>query len=169
MIWLMALSFIILLTYVGIMIKRHGIPYSVSDTYYSLEHKWSFTITMMSSALLLAPSAFSYSDSNTEFLVFLFTFGQLLVGVAPHFRTYQKAEHIAGAVLLLVGSQIWIGFNVPLVLCSWIIYLIATLMAVVVKNEKFIAAFLHTKPLFWVEVVAFLNLYFCLTVKMFRL
>lgn len=84
-------------------------------------------------------------------------------------EAHQQKYCDAGAVLLLVGSQVWIGFNVPLVLCSWIIYLIATLMAVAVKNEKFIAAFLHTKPLFWVEVVAFLNLYFCLTVKMFRL
>ncbi len=169
MIWLMVLSFIILLTYVGIMIKRHGIPYSVSDTYYSLEHRWAFTLTMYLSSLFMIPVAFDGSKTSTEFLVFLFTFGQLLVGTAPHFKGYQRALHITGAVLLLVGSQVWIGFNVPLVLCSWIIYLIATLMAVVVKNGKFIAAFLHTKPLFWVEVVAFLNLYFCLTVKMFRL
>lgn len=153
------LSLLTIAIYTVVMVCRNGIPYSVSDTYYSLEHKWAFSVAVILSALLLMPSAFQESTESSEFLVFLFTTGQCLVGTAPHFKGWQHKLHLAGAVLLLVCSQIWIGLNHPAILVTWESYLIFTLIAVFRSDRGFFPAFLDTKPLFWVEIVSFVNLY----------
>lgn len=160
MIVITLISMAIILTYVGVMVYRNGIPYSVSDTYYSLEqHKWAFSVSVILSALLLMPAAFQESTESSEFLVFLFTVGQCLVGTAPHFKGWQHKLHIAGAMLLLVCSQVWVGINHPIVLLTWIPYLILTLIAVFRSERGLITAVLNTKPLFWIEVVSFINIY----------
>lgn len=154
------LSLLIILTYVGMMVSRNGIPYSVSDTYYSLEHKWAFSLAIILSSLLLMPIAFQVSSECSEFLVFLFTVGQCLVGTAPHFKGWQHKLHIAGAILLLICSQIWVGLNFPIILLTWIPYLIITFTLVFKSgNNGFISSILDTKPLFWIEVISFINLY----------
>lgn len=56
---LIILSMTVILTYVGVMLKRNGIPYSISDTYYSLEHKLWFGFTMTATSLLLMPTLLS--------------------------------------------------------------------------------------------------------------
>lgn len=153
----------------AVCLKFKGIPYSVSDTFYSLEHKWWFTVTMYVSSLLLAPAAFECSSDTNAFLVFLFTFGQLLVGTAPHFRGYQRTLHITGAVLLLFGTQIWIGLGCPWILLSWAAYLIATAVIVVMRHKDTLYnSIVATKPIFWIEVVAFVNLYVYLGIKLYN-
>ena len=89
------LSLFTILAYTVTMVIKEGVPYSVSDTYYSLEHKWAFSLSVILSALLLMPSAFQASSESSEFLVFLFTLGQCLVGTAPHFKGWQHKLHIA--------------------------------------------------------------------------
>ena len=153
------LSLLTILAYTVTMVIKEGVPYSVSDTYYSLEHKWAFSVSVILSALLLMPSAFQESTESSEFLVFLFTAGQCLVGTAPHFRGWQNKMHISGAVLLLVCSQVWVGLNHSIVLLTWIPYLIFTLIAVFRSERGFVPSLLDTKPLFWIEVVSFINLY----------
>lgn len=153
------LSLLTILAYTVTMVIKEGVPYSVSDTYYSLEHKWAFSVSVILSALLLMPAAFQESTESSEFLVFLFTAGQCLVGTAPHFRGWQNKMHISGAVLLLVCSQVWVGLNHPIVLLTWVPYLIFTLIAVFRSERGFVPAVLDTKPLFWVEVVSFINIY----------
>lgn len=156
---LVFLSLLTILAYTSTMVIKEGVPYSVSDTYYSLEHKWAFSVAVILSALLLMPSAFQASTENSEFLVFLFTAGQCLVGTAPHFKGWQHKLHIAGAVLLLICSQIWVGINHLIVLITWIPYLIFTLIAVFRSKRGFVPYLLDTKPLFWIEVVSFINIY----------
>ena len=156
---LVFLSLLTILAYTVTMAIKEGIPYSVSDTYYSLEHKWAFSLSVILSALLLMPVAFQASTENSEFLVFLFTLGQCLVGTAPHFKGWQHKLHIAGAVLLLVCSQVWVGLNHPVILLTWVPYLIFTLVSVFRSERGFIPSLLDTKPLFWIEVVSFINIY----------
>lgn len=159
MITLTILSLLTIAIYTVVMVFRNSIPYSVSDTYYSLEHKWAFSVSVILSALFLMPAAFQASTENSEFLVFLFTAGQCLVGTAPHFKGWQHKLHIAGAVLLLICSQVWVGLNHPIVLVTWVPYLIFTLISVFRSDRGFIPAVLDTKPLFWIEVVSFINIY----------
>lgn len=153
------LSLLTILAYTVTMVIKEGVPYSVSDTYYSLEHKWAFSVSVILSALLLMPAAFQASTESSEFLVFLFTAGQCLVGTAPHFKGWQHKLHIAGAVLLLVCSQVWVGLNHPIVLITWVPYFILTLVSVFRSERGFVPSVLDTKPLFWVEVVSFINIY----------
>lgn len=156
---LVFLSLLTILAYTVTMVIKEGVPYSVSDTYYSLQHKWAFSVAVILSALLLMPAAFQVSTESSEFLVFLFTAGQCLVGTAPHFKGWQHKLHISGAVLLLIGSQVWVGLNHPIVLLTWVPYLIFTLIAVFRSERGFVPAVLDTKPLFWIEVVSFINIY----------
>lgn len=153
------LSLLTILAYTVTMVVKEGIPYSVSDTYYSLEHKWAFSASLILSALLLMPAAFQESTESSEFLVFLFTVGQCLVGTAPHFKGWQHKLHIIGAILLLVCSQTWVGLNHPVILLTWVPYLIFTLVSVFRSERGFIPSLLDTKPLFWIEVVSFINIY----------
>ena len=52
------ISLLIITTYVGVMIfKTKGIPYSISDTYYSLLHNYWFGACMIGTALLLLPAS----------------------------------------------------------------------------------------------------------------
>lgn len=159
MITLTILSLLTIAIYTVVMVCRNGIPYSVSDTYYSLEHKWAFSVSVILSALLLMPVAFQVSSESSEFLVFLFTAGQCLVGTAPHFKGWQNKLHIIGAVLLLVCSQVWVGLNHPIVLITWLPYLIFTLISVFRSDRGFVPSVLDTKPLFWIEIVSFINIY----------
>lgn len=156
---LVFLSLLTILAYTVTMVIKEGVPYSVSDTYYSLEHKWAFSVAVILSALLLMPAAFQASTENSEFLVFLFIAGQCLVGTAPHFKGWQHKLHISGAVLLLVCSQVWVGLNHPIVLITWVPYLIFTLISVFRSERGFVPSLLDTKPLFWIEVVSFINIY----------
>lgn len=53
---LIILSMAVILTYVGVMVyKTKEIPYSISDTYYSLEHKLWFGFTMAATASSSCP------------------------------------------------------------------------------------------------------------------
>lgn len=83
---LIIISFLIITSYVGVMIYRKGIPYSISDTYYSLEHKVWFGFSMIATALLLMPSILDRTPENFQFLAFLMCAGICFVGVAPNFK-----------------------------------------------------------------------------------
>lgn len=75
--------------------------------------------------------------------------------------------HKMGAILCLVGSQAWVADNCPWCLLVWIAYVGYT-VAMMVRNENdsIISDFLHTKPMFWIEVAAltstYLSIFICL-------
>ena len=108
MILLVLMSFILIAGYVFAMIKKmEEIPYSISDTYYALTHKFWFGLCMIGSGALLLPAAFEASTENSQFLVFLSVVGMIVLGVSPNFRTEQKVPHCIGAAMSLIFSQIW--------------------------------------------------------------
>lgn len=72
MILLVLMSFILIAGYVFAMIKKmKEIPYSISDTYYVLTHKFWFGLCMIGSGALLLPAAF---EASTETAGFLYSF-----------------------------------------------------------------------------------------------
>ena len=90
MILLVLMSFILITGYVFAMIKKgKEIPYSISDTYYALTHKFWFSLCMVGSGLLLLPSAFESSTDNSRFLVFLSVVGMCILGTSPNFKGSQ--------------------------------------------------------------------------------
>lgn len=117
--------YIILLYILIISIKCKKLPTSVSETYY-LGAGNVFSILMSISSFLLMMSLLDISDGNNfQFIAFIASSGLLLVGIAPRYQDYQKTLHYIGAILLLLGSQIFIYiFGNPKSLLIWLIYIL---------------------------------------------
>lgn len=155
------LSFLVITTYVGVMTyKLRGIPYSISDTFYSLSNRYWFGACMIASGVLLLPAALDSSTENSQFLVFLSVVGMGVLGVSPNFRAEEKVPHVVGACMALIFSQIWVGCNSWYWLLLWAGFI--TYMAISIKRTwtgKFISDFIRCKPMFWVEVVSLITVY----------
>ena len=170
---MISLVFISLLTFAAyttaVCVKCKGVPYSISDTFYTLDHKLWFGATMFLTAGFLMPAILEVTPASYQFTAFLACAGMILVGAAPNFRGgIERPIHIAGATLCLVFSQVWVALTCPWALLVWPVYLIYTVVMMTRHiSERILDDFLQTKPMFWVEVVAFLDLYFCLTTKLF--
>lgn len=145
----------------AVCVKFKGIPYSISETFYKLEHKWWFLLTMWLIAGLLMPAILEVTPDCYQFTVFLACVGMFLVGAAPNFRDgLDRPVHITGAILCILFSQVWVLLTCPWVLLAWIAYLAYTVLAMKKYwKGNFISAFLMTKPMFWVEVTALFATY----------
>lgn len=155
---LIILSMAVILTYVGVMIyKTKEIPYSISDTYYSLEHKLCFGFTMVATALLLMPVLLSATPESYQFTSFLMCGALLFVGAAPNFKAgMDRPVHIAATTIAALNSQIWVALTCPwllLVWIAWILYVGVRLKQVWMGDLWY--SFVLCKPLFWAEVIAF--------------
>ena len=160
---LILLSLVVIITYVGMMIyKTNEIPYSISDTYYSLEHKLWFGFSMTAAALLLMPTLLSATPESYQFTAFLMCGALLFVGAAPNFKAgMDRPVHIVATSIAALNSQIWIALTCPwlfLVWIAWILYVGVRLKQV--WNGDLWHSFVLCKPLFWAEVIAFGMVYF---------
>ena len=98
-------------------IKFGGVPSSISATFYSLQHKFWFGVTMILTAFLLMPAILEVTPDSYQFTAFLACVGLIMVGVAPNFREgIDRKIHTIGAVLCLVFSQVWVSLTCPWVL-----------------------------------------------------
>lgn len=167
MIWLVILSMLMMAAYTAaVCIKQKGVPYSISATFYKLEHKHWFMATMWLTAGLLMPAVLEISKSDTAALAFPALAGMFFIGAAPNFRDdFEGDIHKTGAIFCLVGSQLWVACNCPWCLMVWIAYVGYT-VAMMVRNENdsIISDFLHTKPMFWIEVAALTSTYLSLLI-----
>lgn len=158
---LILLSLAIILTYVGVMVKRNGIPYSISDTFYSLKHKGWFGFSVIGTALLLMPSILSYTPESYQFLTFLMCAGLIFVGAAPNFKKgLDRPIHIGATCIAALSSQIWIILTQPWVLFIWFAWF--TYIGIMLKRNwdgDLWNSFISCKPLFWTEVTAFASVY----------
>lgn len=164
---LTVLSFLLIATYTAaICIKYKGIPYSISETYYKIKHKFFFGVTMVLTACLLMPAILEITPDSYQFTAFLACVGLIMVGVAPNFREgIEKKIHTIGAVLCLVFSQVWVGLICPWMLLLWIGYLVYTAIGLWRNwTRYFISSFLSTKPMFWVEITALVATYVTLII-----
>lgn len=147
--------------------KQGGVPASISATFYKLEHKYWFTLSMWMTALLLMPVAIEVSSQDTMFMAFLACAGMLFVGAAPEFRN-EKIEHdihMYGAVICVAGSQLWVAFNLWWILSLWAVYVVGTGIYMTRVEGKFKEKFLATKPMFWVEIVALVATYTAVLIR----
>lgn len=147
----------------AVCIKGHGVPSSISATFYAMDHKLWFGATMWLTAGLLMPAILEISTENSEWAAFLACVGMILVGLAPNFKEeFEGKIHTTGATMCLLFSQVWVGFNNPWLLLAWLIYLIPAAI-LTWRNYREIKdwylAFLLTKPMFWVEIVALATTY----------
>lgn len=161
------LSALLIATYTAaVCIKTGEVPYSVSETYYKIEHKFFFGVTMVLTACLLLPAILQVTPDSYQFTAFLACVGMIMTGVAPHFKEgIEKRVHTAGAVLCLLFSQVWVSLTCPWMLLVWVGYLAYTAIGLWRNwNGYAIGTFLGTKPMFWVEIVALLITYVTLLI-----
>ena len=164
MICLVLVSLLIITSYkAAVCIKGHGVPSSISATFYALDHKLWFGATMWLTAGLLMPAILEISTENSEWAAFLACVGMMLVGVAPNFKEdFDGDIHTTGATMCLLFSQVWVGFNNPWLLLAWLVYLTPTAILTwrnYQERKDWRTAFLMTKPMFWVEIVALATTY----------
>lgn len=162
MLTLTIISALIIASYTAaVCIKVKGIPYSISATFYALEHKWLFCATMIITAGLLMPAILQETPESYQFTAFLACAGMIMVGSAPHFKEgIEKKIHTVGAVLCLLFSQVWVLLTCPWLLLVWLCYLAYTVVMMIKKwNGNFISSFILTKPMFWVEITALITTY----------
>lgn len=152
----------------AVCIKQRGVPYSISATFYKLQHPYWFLAAMWATAGLLMPVALETSKPGTDFLAFLACAGMMFVGAAPNFREDLEGKvHMSGAVVCVVASQLWVTFNWWPALLVWLAYLAYTGISVARQKEGvFLYKFLHTKPMFWVEVAALSATYVAIAFKL---
>lgn len=155
----------------SVCIKFKGIPNSISASFYSLEYKYWFRFTMWVAPFLLLPAILEISKPNTEFLAFLAIVGMIIVGCFPDYVNDRFAQkgHEAGAIITMVFSQTWVGFNYPYLLALWFFYIVGTMYFILkhvddvleaygyTRWNDFVDGFFFAKPLFWVEVTCILS------------
>lgn len=165
---LIILSLFIILTYVITIIYKNGIPYSISDTFYSLEHKLWFGITMWLTALLLIPKILDMTPENYQCLSFLMCTGLIFVGAAPNFKEgIERPIHIISTSIAAVCSQLWIIFTLPYMLLIWIIWFIYIIIRLKkLWDRNLYNSFVKCKPLFWAEVIMFMMIYIVLFINL---
>lgn len=161
---LILLSLFIIASYVGVMLFKNGIPYSISDTYYSLEHKAWFGFSMIGTAVLLMPSILERTPESYQLLAFLMCAGLCFVGAAPNFKAgMDRPIHIIATSIAALSSQIWVALTCPYLLLVWLAWFLY--IGVKIKqvwNGDLWNSFVKCKPLFWAEVIAFGMVYIAL-------
>lgn len=164
MIALILISLLTIATYTAIISIYSGIPYSISETYYRIEHKKWFTFVMLFTAFTLLPVALDYSSDNSQFLILLSVAGLAIVGISPNFIHGEKPEiiaHYVGSGILLISSQCWVGLNLPWALVIWIVYA----MWIMFNFNKspielsFYERLVSTKPVFYAELIVMMTVY----------
>lgn len=159
MYYLVVISMLVIASYTAsVCIKAHGVPNSISATFYALAHKYWFRFTMWATPMLLMPAILEVSYPNTEFLAFLALVGMILVGCAPDYARdpFQHKVHVSGAIMCIGFSQLWVALNCWWVLFPvWLAYLAYTGISIIRQKEGvLIYKFMKTKPMFWVEIAS---------------
>lgn len=154
-------AIIILLTYTLVIIKIGGsIPSSLSASIFNIptNKRWIWTVIIFTVCILVVPTYIEKTDINTQFLSFLSIGGLGFVGAAPLVKlkddVLQFKVHEIGAIICAICSQLVLTFNYPILLYSWIIFIIPAII-IGWKNWR-------TK-IFWGEMICFSNTFlYCL-------
>ena len=167
---LLIISFLIITAYTAaVCIKTKGVPYSISATYYTLDHKLIFGASMALTAMFLFPVVWVLSTTFAmRLLAIAACIGLIGVGSAPNFKdNYESKVHTAGAITCIAGSQLWIALNFWPMLLVWLAYVGYTALSIAKEKEgTFWYKFYQSKPMFWIEIAALLSTYFTMLFNM---
>ena len=89
------ISMLVIAAYTAaVCVKTKGVPYSISATYYYLEHKLWFMATMWLTAGLLMPAILEVSKPNTEWIAFCPVLACSLLVLLPISKIIMRARYI---------------------------------------------------------------------------
>lgn len=147
-----ALSCLILsiITYIGyttyIRIKYK--PDCISQSYYLLNNGNIFTIYMVIIAFLAFPAWVEISPICFQFLPFLSVIALVLVGIYPRYLGQDRVTHIMGASITGILSIVWNMVSGTLLIPALLLIVLILIFAFNIRDK-----------LFWIECLAFLNIY----------
>jgi hypothetical protein len=163
MIVLYIFSLVIFIAYVGAVLRRFGVPTSISESYYlwpSGRGQWLFNLFCLLVALPLMAFWFEISPPEWQFLVFFGCAPLGFVGAAGAFKEIDLTGrvHFIAAGLSAVASQAWIAINGPWWIISAVLLVAAVVMALKVPGRD-AAGIRRSALLFWLELAAFISVY----------
>lgn len=164
------ISMLVIAAYTAaVCVKTKGVPYSISATFYAIEHKGWFRFTMWSCPMALMLAILEVSKPGTEFIAYLALAGMIVVGCFPDYKSdkFQHRGHIAGATMAILFSQTWVALNFWPMLFVWLAYVGYTALSIAKEKEgTFWYKFYQSKPMFWIEIAALLSTYFTVLFNM---
>jgi len=164
------ISMLVIAAYTAaVCVKTKGVPYSISATFYAIEHKEWFRFTMWACPMVLMPAILEVSKPGTEFLAYLALAGMIVVECFPNYKAdkFQHRGHIAGAMMAILFSQTWVSLNLWPMLFVWLAYVGYTALSIAKGKEgTFWYKFYQSKPMFWIEIAALLSTYFTVLFNM---
>lgn len=127
-------SLIILLIYLIFTAVKYGVGDYVSDNFYISKNKWIFSSVMAFTAVSLIVPMIEKNE-NIGFLAFICAFALLLVSAEPHYKTYGRTIHNAGAYTALLSGLIWVSYFHPL----WVVGITSlfTCYCLTIKKKKY--------------------------------
>ena len=150
---LLLISFLIFVSYNGIIASVFGVPDSLSDSFYNIrKHNGGmlFTLFCWATAFPLLIFWIDILDYDWNFLPFIACVGLMFVGTAPAFKDHEleRKVHIWSALICISASYLWsMLYGSIFITISFII--ISGLLFFVLRKCK----------IYWVEMVAFMNIY----------
>ena len=117
--------------------------------------------------MVLMPAILEVSKPGTEFLAYLALAGMIVVGCFPDYKAdkFQHRGHMAGAMMAILFSQIWVSLNLWPMLFVWLTYIgYAALNIAKEKEGTFWYKFYQSKPMFWIEISSLVAVYLCVLI-----
>ena len=153
-----ALSCLILsiITYIGytIYIRIKYKPDCISQSYYLFNNGNIFTTCMVVIAFLTFPAWVEISPICFQFLPFLSVIALVLVGIYPRYLGQDRVTHIVGASIAGILSVVWNIVSGILLIPALLLIVLILIFVLNVKDK-----------LFWIECLAFLNIYSSIILK----
>lgn len=137
--------------YCAMYLYHHGLPESLSETFYHVKHRWKFSVCLMAMAALVFVPWIEVSE-RLDFLVFFACFSVFMVAVSPQFKEkFVSPIHYGSAGVMFVSAVVWEISNGGL---YWILG--AFVLVALINRRRWIL---------WLEVGLFLELHFSLLMR----
>ena len=129
-------------------------PDCISQSYYLLKNGNIFTICIIAVAFLTFPAWVEISPIYFQFLPFLSVVALVLVGLCPRYLGQDRVPHIAGASITCILSIVWNIVSGTLLIPAILLVVLILLFVFNIRDK-----------LFWMECLAFLNIYSSIIIK----
>lgn len=153
MIILYIISITVFLAFIGLTYSLFGILPSVSDSYY-VYRKYNmqnlFILFCWGTAFPLLIYWLDFLQNDWNFLPFIACAGLLFVGVSPAFKSMEleRKVHVISAIICVITAYTW-TFLYGSVFLGINFLLLSALLYFILKNNK----------IYWLELMAFINIY----------
>lgn len=133
---------VVLGSYLAVYIIKHGVPNSISETYYHVGRRWTFSAALAAVGLLLMVPW--VEAGKYEFCAFFACAAVLFVAASPQFRdSWVSRIHYGAAAVMGLSSAVWLIFN-----GSQILPIAIGLLAAVIDHKRW---------MWWVEIGLVVN------------